>query len=243
MQRTARFRCGNASPSLPASSVVTKYGKPGSTNGPNFGSWLLALPSRVSVATAPSARAAPQRAPLSVRRTAFVTAPSPTHDGHRLRRAPRLPPLPVLARQALVRVGDVRDLHVRAVVEDLLPWPARSATMPSSIVSVSGAAYSNGELAVPSPLHAFAQLTSCDVVDARHGLRHGCGAAAPALPDRPSACRRTSRRELPLSPMNTPPPPSPRGARIVGRRAIARHQSTVVPVELHRRLRPRAGNS
>ena len=36
--------------------------------------------------------------------------------------------------------------------------------MPSSIVSVSLDAYSNGELADPSPLHAFAQFASCDVV-------------------------------------------------------------------------------
>src|ERR1035438_9292665 len=42
------------------------------------------------------------------------------------------------------------------------PWPARSATMPSSIVSVSPAAYSNGELAAPCPLHAATQLNSCD---------------------------------------------------------------------------------
>ena len=51
-------------------------------------------------------------------------------------------------------------------------WPARSATMPSSIVSVSFDAYSNGELAVPSPLHAFAPVRLVRRRDAREGLRH-----------------------------------------------------------------------
>jgi hypothetical protein len=36
--------------------------------------------------------------------------------------------------------------------------------MPSSIVSVSFDAYSNGELAVPSPLQASHQFFSCDTV-------------------------------------------------------------------------------
>ena len=41
-----------------------------------------------------------------------------------------------------------------------LPCPVRSATMPSSIVSVSCAAYSIGELAFASPLIALTQFIS-----------------------------------------------------------------------------------
>ena len=40
------------------------------------------------------------------------------------------------------------------------PWPARSATSPSSIVSVRGAAYENGLVASPMPLQALAQFIS-----------------------------------------------------------------------------------
>ena len=45
-----------------------------------------------------------------------------------------------------------------------LPWPARNAAMPSSIVSVSGAACEKGELELFSPFAAPTQFISCEVV-------------------------------------------------------------------------------
>src|SRR5215207_5652529 len=119
-QRTARFRCGNAAPSFPASSVVTTNGKPGSTKLPTLSSWAVASPVRQSAATAPTARAAPQRAPLTVRRMLPITRSSPAHHRNDLRRAPWLPTLTVLAREPAIRLGHVGHLHLRAVVEDLL---------------------------------------------------------------------------------------------------------------------------
>src|SRR5688572_11127871 len=119
-QRTARFRCGNGASSFPASSVVTKYGKSRSTKSPNGLSCMLAPPGRHNAATAPSARAAPQRAPLSERLTPLPTTASPSHHGHDLGCAPRQPALPLLAREPAIRLGHVGDLHLRAVVEDLL---------------------------------------------------------------------------------------------------------------------------
>src|SRR5215213_5516825 len=119
-QRTARFRCGNAAPSFPASSVVTTNGKPGSTKLPTLSSCAVASPIRHSAATAPTARAAPQRAPLTLRRMLPITRSSPAHHGNGLRRTPRLPALTVLAREPAIRLGHVGDLHLRAVVEDLL---------------------------------------------------------------------------------------------------------------------------
>src|SRR5215208_4427299 len=119
-QRTTRFRCGNAAPSFPASSVVTKNGKFGSTKGPTRSCCSRAVPGRDSAMTAPTARAAPQRAPLSERRTRIVTRGSPAHHRHGLRGAPRLPALTILAREPAIRLRHVRHLHLGAVVEDLL---------------------------------------------------------------------------------------------------------------------------
>src|SRR5215207_552237 len=118
-QRTARFRCGNAGPSLPASRVVTTNGKPDSTKLPGGSSCGVALPIRHSAATAPIARAAPQRAPLSECRMRTFTRRLSAHHGYDLRCAPRLPPLTVFAREILVDLGRVGDLHLRAVVQDL----------------------------------------------------------------------------------------------------------------------------
>src|SRR5215203_3001037 len=118
--RTARLRCGKAAPSFPASSVVTTNGKPGSTNGPTRSCCSRAVPGRDSAMTAPSARAAPQRAPLSERLIDQITRRSSAHHGHGLRRAPWLPALTVLAREPAVRLGHVGHLHLRTIVEDLL---------------------------------------------------------------------------------------------------------------------------
>src|SRR4051812_10793978 len=91
-------------------------GKPGSTKGAK-GSSHAALPTFHAVATASTA---PQRAPASVRLIVRFTNRSATDPRHGLRRAPRLPSLPILARQPPVGFRHVGHLHLRTVIQDLL---------------------------------------------------------------------------------------------------------------------------
>src|SRR5688500_1827309 len=84
--------------------------------------------------------------------------------------------------------------------------------MPNSIVSVRADAYSNGELAFASPLHACAKLTSCGT--SMRGNVFGTAAAACAADSGYTfgLLPYTSYTRMPFVPMNTPPPPSARGS-------------------------------
>src|SRR3982751_346673 len=124
-QRTARLRAGNAPPAVPASSVETMNGKPGSTKLPTSsvvsmatGPTSVPAARRLVVHDAATASAAPARAPASGRRNRQIRRRSTTDDRHGLRCVPRLPALAILARQPPVHLGRIGDLHLRAIVEN-----------------------------------------------------------------------------------------------------------------------------
>src|SRR5688500_18343355 len=84
--------------------------------------------------------------------------------------------------------------------------------MPNSIVSVRADAYSNGELAFASPLHACAKFTSCGT--SMRGKVFGTFSAACATDSGYTfgLFPYVSYVRIPFEPTNTPPPPSPRGS-------------------------------